>query len=117
MLKKMSNTYLSPNMRNQSRKILKTQMSLVKNIESYDKINKDIINIIRRKLLLNDIKYCQKMAPSIGPINSEIASEFHKNLKKVSNYFEVMHIDIDQLHNTVERIKIDLKILNAARTI
>ena len=54
------------------------------------------------------------MAYSIGPINSENAYEFYMNLKKLQNYNRIMTIDINQLEVSVERMKINLKLINSA---
>lgn len=53
-----------------SKSTLQSQKSFLINIENYEKINKDICETIKRRLLISDIKYCKKMAHSIGPINS-----------------------------------------------
>jgi len=46
-----------------------------------------------------------------------MAIEFFSNLKKVSNYYEVLSIDVEKLQSIIEMMKINLKFINAARTI
>lgn len=57
------------------------------------------------------------MVKQIGPKNSEIARDLYANLKKLTNYYEVMNIDVDILQNLVEKLKLEIKFIISARTI
>ena len=57
------------------------------------------------------------MVKQIGPKNSEIARDLYANLKKLTNYYEVMNIDVDILQNLVEKLKLEIKFIISARKI
>lgn len=70
--------------------------------------------IQRRRHILQDIKECHyaiRLFPSLRD------SRHRRDLRKLARHRNVMALDIDDLQETVERIKLEIRMTHAAMTI